>query len=134
MTSMLFNLFSNNNKCKHTNITPLSAGSYCPDCGKEIQIDWMLLRCSCCNSKREARIIFNSIKPKSKYCIKCGSPECYVEKKETIEYFDVHYAVISKKEAACDINKNEILQIWVEQEHKKSDLFSNLRLIPLLVK
>ncbi|OGI01369.1 MAG: hypothetical protein A2Y25_02630 [Candidatus Melainabacteria bacterium GWF2_37_15] len=116
--------------CKHKNITPFSAGNFCPDCGKKIEISWLILRCSCCQSKRQAGVVFNSVVPRSKYCIKCGTSECYTEKKEQIEFYDFEYAVISKKEADNNLCNKEILQIWVEQERNSNYQFNNLKLLP----
>lgn len=131
---MLAHFFKNHNKCKHKKITPFSAGSFCPDCGREIKISWLIMRCACCQSKRRACVVFNSLAPVDKYCIKCGDSDYYTEKKGGIEFFDLEYAAISKKEADNNLNIAEVLQIWIEKERKPNDIIGNLKLIPLLIK
>lgn len=130
--SMLSFLFKNHNKCKHKKVTPFSTGSFCPDCGEEIKISWIILRCSCCQSKRHTRVAFNSLFPRDKFCIKCGDSAYYTEKKETIDYFEVEYAVISKQEINENIGIREILQVWIENERNSADILNNLKLIPVL--
>lgn len=127
-------LFKKQNKCSHRKFTPLTKGDYCPDCGKEIEISWIILRCKCCKNKRRARVIFNSIKPEDKYCVKCGTSECETERKNTLEFFDIEYAVISKIEADKQVKNREVLQIWIEKEEHSSEFLNNIKLIPLLIR
>lgn len=121
-------------KCKHNKVTPFSAGSFCPDCGKEIQISWLILRCSCCETKRRANVVFNNLVPRDKYCIKCGGSTYYRETKEKIDFFELEYSAISKKELHENNIRKEILQIWIEKEFCSNDVINTLKLIPLLVK
>jgi len=127
-------MFKREKKCSHKKLTPFSTGDFCPDCGKEIEISWMILRCACCHSKRRARLIFSSIYPEDKYCMKCGGSECFIEKKETLDFFDVEYGIISKKEADNHVKHKEILQIWINKEESYGDIFENIKLIPLLIR
>lgn len=111
----MFNYFFKNlNKCTHKRLTPFSPGNFCPDCGKEIEITWLIPRCECCNARRKVKVIFNTLRPVDKYCIKCGNSDFYTEKKETLELFDVDYAVISKKEVKNGLEYRERFQVWVE--------------------
>lgn len=130
---MLSLFFNKQKKCSHRKLTPFSPGSFCPDCGREIEIAWMILRCTCCNTKRKAKVIFNSIRPQDKYCIKCGTSECEIQRKETLEFFDVEYAIISKKEADNPVKHREVLQIWIEKENNSNEFINNIKLIPLLI-
>ena len=59
---------------------------------------------------------FGALVPEDKYCAKCGASECVIERKETLEFFDIEYAVISKKELENSGEHREILQIWIEKE------------------
>lgn len=130
---MLFSFFKNHKKCSHRKLTPLTFGDFCPDCGKKIEISWMILRCKCCNSKRKARVIFNTIRPEDKFCSKCGDSECEIERKQTLEFFDVEFAVISKKETGTPVKNREVLQIWIEKEESYNEFINNIRLLPLLI-
>lgn len=100
----------------------------------EIEISWLILRCKCCNSKRKARVILNSIKPEDRFCVKCGAAECETERKETLEFFDIEYAIISKKEVNNLAKYREILQIWIETEENCNEFINNIKLIPLLIR
>ncbi len=93
----------------------------------------MILRCKCCNSKRKARVIFNTIRPEDKFCSKCGDSECEIERKQTLEFFDVEFAVISKKETGTPVKNREVLQIWIEKEESYNEFINNIRLLPLLI-
>ena len=119
---MLTSLFKKQKNCRHKKITPFSTGNFCPDCGMEIEIFWLILRCECCQSKRAAHVVFNSIIPEDKHCIKCGASGYYIEKKETLEFFEFEYAVISKKAVNDDFNTKEMLQIWIESENEQTSL------------
>ncbi len=130
---MIFSLFKKNQRCLHRKITPFCEGNFCPDCGREIEISWLILRCRCCRSKRKARIVFGSIFAENKYCIKCGEAKCYVEKKEILEFYDIQYAIISKKEVGSFKISKEMLQIWIENEENFSRNFNNIKFIPLLI-
>jgi len=79
-------------------------------------------------------VVFNSILPEDKYCVKCGTSECYIDKKEKLEFFDIEYAVISKKEVDNSIKHREILQIWIEKGDNPGEMLNNIRLIPLLIR
>lgn len=131
---MLGYIFKNHNKCKHPKITPFSVGKFCPDCGKEIQISWLILRCSCCQSKRRANVVFNNLVPRDKYCIKCGNKEYFKENKEKIDFFELEYSAISKKEINANNFSKEILQIWIEQDFSPNNIVHTLKLLPLLVR
>jgi len=113
---MFLEFFRKKNKCSHRNFSPFSGGDFCPDCGKRIEITWLLLRCSCCNSKRKSRVAFNTITPLNKFCVKCGETDCYIEKKENPEFFDIEYAIVSKREKDANLRSGEVLQIWIEKE------------------
>jgi len=79
-------------------------------------------------------VVFNSILPEDKYCVKCGASECYIDKKEKLEFFDIEYAIISKKEVDNSIKHREILQIWIEKGDNPGEMLNNIRLIPLLIR
>lgn len=128
---MFFSFFKHGKKCLHKKMVPLSAGSFCPDCGKKIEISWLILRCKCCKSRRKAKVIFNSVVPDDKYCIKCGEEVCFLERRETLDFFEFDFAIISRKEVDSGINSEELLQVWVEGEFSFS---GNIKLIPLLIK
>lgn len=109
--------FSKRPQCLHEKITPHSIWNFCPDCGKEISINWFILRCRSCSSKRSASLYMNTLIPTDKHCSKCGCNNFYVEKKEKVDFFDLHFAVMTKEEVQNTSNKNGKTQIWIEKEN-----------------
>ena len=67
------------NKCSHEKITPNSIGKFCPDCGKEINITWSILRCKHCSTKRASYKRFGMVLPVDRFCSRCGSTHYFVE-------------------------------------------------------
>lgn len=127
----MFNfIFKNFKKCAHRKLTPFSTGNFCPDCGREVEITWLIPRCECCNARRKAKVNFNALHAEDKFCIKCGNSAYYTEKKETLELFDVDYAIISKKEVNNGHEYKERLQVWVEKENRTNDPDRAIKLIP----
>ena len=116
MKNILIKFFQNQHKCTHKNALLYNNCGYCPDCGKYLVKNYYLVRCSCCDVKREAKIVWGEIVPKEKFCTNCGSSEYYIEKIDNISFVDARYAVYLKEIAdeLCDIHPNS--QIWVEDE------------------
>lgn len=119
----LFSIINNSGKCRHTNALRSANEGYCPDCGVYLKKYYYVLRCSCCNHKREAaRAVFgnkNEIVPVSKYCPVCGGAEFYVEKYEQLNLVDISYAIEVKEEFSFenpDFSGESTTTVWVEKE------------------
>lgn len=119
MKSELLNFIFKKNKCNHKNALLNSNEGYCPDCGKYLKKTYYLVRCSCCDIKREAKIYWGEILPANKYCPNCGNREYYIEKLETINLVDANFAVYLKEEAIQEKCISPEIQIWVEDEKQK---------------
>jgi len=115
--SLLY-FFKNKSECSHPDITPENSGKYCPNCGKRVIIEWYLIRCSCCNTKRYGALVNGSIVPYDKFCFNCGESEYYTEKLSKVSFYDIDYAVIIKKVDNTTQSFIEKTQIWVEAEKK----------------
>ena len=93
----------------HEKITPNVEQGYCPDCGKLIQNEWYITRCSCCGVKMKAMIKNGQIVPQEHYCSNCGEEKFSVEKLEKINFIDIKFAVLVKQEVSekkyCDTIK-----------------------------
>ncbi len=120
-------LFKGN--CTHTSFDPVGINQFCPDCGKEIRVAFKIVRCSCCSTRKSAKLIFKRIIPDEKYCSKCGSNDYYVEKKERIEFFDLRYAIILKEIVENSSIEDFRTQIWIENENNWSNIIKP-KLIP----
>lgn len=90
------NLF--NKKCRHNNITPDVDSAYCPDCGKLIKNEWYITRCACCGVRLQSVSKNGKVMPELHYCSNCGSKEYHVEKLDKIDFINIKYAVLVKKE------------------------------------
>ncbi len=117
----LFSIMLKRSKCSHSNALLYANEGYCPDCGIYLKKYYYVLRCNCCNHKREAnRTAFGrgaEIIPVSKYCPVCGGAEYYIEKYEKLNLVDINYAIEVKEEydilnsAYCGESSTKV---WVE--------------------
>lgn len=108
---MIFNLFKK--KCSHENLPIDMEFGYCPDCGKLIENEWYITRCSCCGVKLKSVIKRGDIMPELHFCHNCGSQEFLVEKLPKINFVDIHFAVLIKTPKAKRI-LNSYTQTWCE--------------------
>ena len=91
-------LFKLSKKCTHDRITPDMEQGYCPDCGKLIRNEWYITRCSCCGVKMKAMVKNGEIIPQNHYCTNCGGNDFAVEKLEQINFIDINFAALLKRE------------------------------------
>lgn len=117
-------IFFNRKECKHEQISPYIDSGYCPDCGEYVFCNWYMLRCSCCNIKREGIIKNNNIIPTNKFCTNCGSNEFYIVKIKKINFIDLKYAIL-KKETNNDILKSNMTVYWVEDKQQCIKILQN---------
>lgn len=96
---------------------------YCPDCGAFVITSWYLVRCSCCNIKRDGVLKLDEVLPKHKYCSNCGEKAYYVEKVNKIQFYELGFAV-AKREVITEFYKRIAKnQAWAEQNDcRKPDL------------
>ena len=110
-------------KCTHEHVTPDKTSAYCPDCGKLIQNEWYITRCSCCGVKLKTVIKNGKIQPESHYCCNCGGSEYNIEKLEQINFIDIKFAALLKKE----VNVTQIhssTSCWQEKTPLKPKLLA----------
>lgn len=115
------NLFKFNKRCLHERITPNMDCGYCPDCGKFIQNEWYITRCSCCGVKLKTQSRNGEILPQYNYCTNCGSHEYKIEKLEKINFIDINFAVLLKKEIQEELRVNTT-QCWQEKNIEQPKL------------
>ena len=113
----IFDLFLRKTTCAHTHALINTNEGYCPDCGKFVKKYFYIVRCSCCEVKREAKVYFGEVLPKDKFCTNCGSKEYYVQKLDTISFVDIDYAVHTKEVFELDRADYASTQVWVENEN-----------------
>ncbi len=118
-------MFFNKRECKHKQISPYMDSGYCPDCGEYVYCNWYLIRCSCCNIKRDGIIKNNIILPKYKFCSNCGSDKFYIIKLKKINFIDLKYAIF-KKETKNEILKSNLSIFWVSEQNENQPYLCEL--------
>lgn len=122
MKNILISFFKNKNKCTHKNALLNSSEGYCPDCGQYLIKNYYLVRCSCCDIKRQAKISWGEIIPTEKFCSNCGNQDYYIEKIDSVNFIDAQYAIYLKEIADEIKNLHPEAQIWVEDEKEIKQL------------
>ncbi len=115
----LIDLFLKKSSCNHTHALINTNEGYCPDCGAYLKKYFYIVRCACCEVKREAKMYFGEVMPKEKFCTNCGAKEFYVEKLEVISFIDIPYAIHTKEQITPVQDELASAQIWVEGEKTK---------------
>lgn len=116
----LLNLLNLRHECQHHKVAVNMRQSYCPDCGKLVQNEWYITRCSCCGLKRRAVLKYGKIQPQDFYCSNCGEHEFVIEKIENINFIDVHYAALLRKVVVE--KQDETIRCWQEKSIEQPKL------------
>ena len=118
----IFDLFNLKRKCLHNKVLPNVESSYCPDCGKLIKNEWYIARCSCCGVKLVAKINGDEVVPLNRFCAICGGEDYSTENLDQINFINVNYAVLIKREV--EMNNNVITQCWQERISEQPKLLA----------
>lgn len=111
--NLLNKLLSKNQKCTHEHVGVNCDFGYCPDCGALIENHWYIVKCSCCGLKHKAVVKNGKIVPVNNFCHNCGSEDYIVEKLETIDFININYAALIRKESKPQVKQN-LTQCWVD--------------------
>lgn len=114
----LMDLFRKNCVCKHDRVPVNAEFGYCPDCGKLVENEWYIVRCACCGIKERAIIKNGEIMPEANFCHNCGANEYVVEKLPKINFIDINYAVLVRREVD-NKKQTEFTQCWTEKGIKQ---------------
>ena len=118
----LTNLLKFNRACSHDKITPNLERGYCPDCGKLIENEWYITRCACCGVKLKTISKNGVALPQYHYCVNCGASEYVIEKLEKINFIDINFAVLIKKEIEAKKTNFSSTQCWQEKTSEQPKL------------
>lgn len=130
MNAFLEFIFSRN-FCNHSKLNLNLKFQYCPDCGELVEISWYVLRCSCCDIKRDACIRFGQVVAKDNFCSNCGEDDFYIQKIDDLQFYDIHHAVLFKEVISCSSGR-KYTQIWTDSD--ESVHTNALKLLPMLPK
>lgn len=111
---MILDFFKKTKECQHHRITADKDAGYCPDCGKYIENEWYITRCGCCGVKQKTIVTNGQIASDAKFCHNCGNNSFVVEKLSKINFIDIKFAVVIKKEVEDYLGN--LTQSWVEPE------------------
>lgn len=117
----IFDLLNLKRKCFHNKVLPNLDHSYCPDCGRLIKNEWYIVRCACCGIKLIAKINGEDVVPLNHFCANCGGVDYKVEKLEQINFINVNYAVLIKREVE-NLNNKVTTQCWQEKINEQPKL------------
>jgi hypothetical protein len=84
--------------CNHLR-TPVREGKcFCPDCGRGVVFQWIVLRCRECRTRRESRYFLRQVVPSHACCMQCGT-----------ENFRYEYLDMNRDESYFQLDKARIL-------------------------
>lgn len=87
-------------ECEHARLrdqctSGKKTGTFCPDCGYNVQMLWAMVRCRNCIGKRIPRKnLDGTVAPMYRYCEHCGSTDFQVIKKPRLAAYEMPYAVM----------------------------------------
>ena len=118
MKNILIKFIQSRQKCSHRNALLYTDSGYCPDCGQYLVKNYYIVRCRCCDIKREAKLSWGEIVPVEKFCSNCGSSEYYIEKLDSLNLVDAQFAIYLKEIADEFHSLHPEAQIWVDENDK----------------
>ncbi len=95
----IYSFFLPRKECDHKRVNPFMAfNNYCPDCGREIIVEWCFVCCSDCGSRRSGYFIYDRFYPVEKYCRQCGNKHFEIEIKNRLEIYETNFASYKLRE------------------------------------
>lgn len=80
--------------CNHSRTRPSEGKCYCPDCGSGVIFEWVVLRCSGCNVRRDSRYFLRRLVPVDRCCTRCGESAYRADTLEAPSYFQLQKACL----------------------------------------
>ncbi len=114
---LIYTLFT----CNHAHAPFTEGKSICPDCGRVVILQWAVLRCDQCKTKRNSRFIFRTVLPVENYCTLCGQHETTLEYMENPSYYKLHKAVLVVQDEQTYLNRQTLLwpektRVWLDSK------------------
>lgn len=86
--------------CNHLRTTVNEGKCYCPDCGRGLIYNWVVLRCGGCQARLDSRTVLKQVLPLHRCCPQCGDSETQINRLESPSYFHLHKAQLMVHEEA----------------------------------
>lgn len=115
---LIKNFLSQKQTCQHEHVGVNCDFGYCPDCGALIENQWYIVKCSCCGLKHKAIVKNGKVVPVNNFCHNCGSENYVVERLETIDFININYAALIRKETKVFQPQKPLAQCWVDSTRK----------------
>ncbi len=104
--------------CNHANAPFTEGKSICPDCGRTVILQWAVLRCEFCQTKRASRFIFRTVFPLENYCTACGQNETRLDYLENPAYYHLHKAILVVQDEHAYLNRHQAFtgkpKVWFD--------------------
>lgn len=86
--------------CNHLR-TPVNEGKcYCPDCGRGLIYQWVIIRCAQCRLRLDGRTVLRQVAPARRCCAYCGERQFEYEYLIGPSYFQLNKAQLVIREEA----------------------------------
>lgn len=86
--------------CNHGRTAPKEGKCYCPDCGRGVIFQWVVMRCEACNYRTDSKISLRQLVPSQRCCANCGEQSFYYSYLDDPSYFQLHRARLIIREEA----------------------------------
>ena len=96
--SMFYQILTCVFSCNHLR-TPINEGKcFCPDCGRGVIFQWVVLRCQTCRVRVDSKFRFRQVIPAQPCCPQCGESAFDKNFLESPAYFQLHKAQLLARE------------------------------------
>jgi hypothetical protein len=84
--------------CNHARTTVNEGKCYCPDCGRGLIYQWVVLRCRDCRVRRDSHYRLRRVMPVQRCCPQCGDPAWWTDYLDSPSYFHLYKARLMVRE------------------------------------
>jgi uncharacterized protein (DUF983 family) len=95
--------------CNHARTVVNEGKCYCPDCGRGLIYQWVVLRCTACGSRRESGYLLRQVIPRQRCCPHCGDSLWHLDILDSPSYFQLDQARLMVKE---EVDYNQQPYLW----------------------
>lgn len=86
--------------CNHGRTAPKEGKCYCPDCGRGVIFQWVVMRCEECNVRMDSHTALRQLVPDQRCCPNCGERAFCYHYLEAPSYFQLQKARLMIREEA----------------------------------
>jgi len=84
--------------CNHGRTETAEGKCFCPDCGRGVIFQWVVIRCESCRHRTDSRIALRQLVPERRCCANCGEQSFVYDYLESPSYFQLHRARLIVRE------------------------------------